>query len=279
MILTRREFLAVANAGIFASLASRSQAAAGQDRLASFWPRLLGRRPHDRGVSRHHELMRAGGAPEASAQPTSPPPEITPGQHPLKLSDGPDGLLYVPRGYKAGVATPLIVMLHGFGGSAQSLANTFPLADEFGVVILAPDSREITWDAILAGFGPDVDFIQAALAYTFTRCTIDQQRMALAGFSDGASYALSLGIGNGDFFSRLMAFAPGVMTPAEVRGKPRVFIAHGTDDIVMPIDDTSRRIVARLKQQGYDVTYREFDGGHRVPPAIVREAFKWFKEN
>jgi phospholipase/carboxylesterase len=213
------------------------------------------------------------------AQPTSAPVEITTGQHPLKLSNGPDGLLYVPRGYKAGVAAPLIVMLHGFSGTAQSVDHTFPLADEFGVVILAPDSREITWDAILGGFGPDVEFIQSALAYTFTHCTIDQQRMALAGFSDGASYALSLGIGNGDFFTHLMAFAPGVMTPAEVRGKPHLFITHGTNDSVMPIDDTSRRIVGKLKQLGYHVTYREFDGGHRVPPEIVREAFEWFKRN
>ena len=167
-------------------------------------------------------------------------------------------------------------MLHGFSGTAQSVARTFPLADEFGIIILAPDSRDITWDAILGGFGPDVDFILTALEYTFARCTIDRQRMALAGFSDGASYALSLGIGNGDFFSHLMAFAPGVMTPADVRGKPRIFISHGTHDTVMPIDDTSRRIVSRLTALGYDVTYREFDGRHGVPLPIVREAFEWF---
>ena len=44
----------------------------------------------------------------------------------------------------------------------------------------------------------------------------------------------------------------------------------------MPIDETSRRFVPRLKRLGYDVTYREYEGRHGVTPKIVREAFEWF---
>jgi phospholipase/carboxylesterase len=61
-----------------------------------------------------------------------------------------------------------------------------------------------------------------------------------------------------------------------MRGKPRVFVSHGTQDQVLPIDDTSRRIVPGLKARGYDVTYREFEGPHRVPPTIARDGFEWF---
>ena len=43
----------------------------------------------------------------------------------------------------------------------------------------------------------------------------------------------------------------------------------------MPIDETSRRFVPRLKSLGYDVTYREYEGAHRPSPPIVREAFQW----
>ena len=32
----------------------------------------------------------------------------------------------------------------------------------------------------------------------------------------------------------------------------------------------------RLKQAGYDVKFREFDGPHAVPPQIAREALEWF---
>jgi phospholipase/carboxylesterase len=204
--------------------------------------------------------------------------EITPGQHDLKLGDADrDGQLYIPRGYKADAAAPLMVMLHGAGNTGRGVSYAFPLADEFGVVVLAPDSRdEATWDMLLTGYGPDVEFIGAALKHTHSRCNIDRKRTALAGHSDGASYSLSLGLGTGETFGHVMAFSPGVMKPAEVHGKPRIFISHGLSDPIMPIDVTSRRFVPRLKNLGYDVTYREYEGRHGVTPAIVREAFEWF---
>ena len=204
--------------------------------------------------------------------------EITPGQHDLKLGEADrDGQLYIPRGYKPDTPAPLMVMLHGAGNTGRGVAYTFPLADEFGVVVLAPDSRdEATWDMLLTGYGPDVEFIGAALKHTFSRCNIDRKRTALAGHSDGASYSLSLGLGTGETFGHVMAFSPGVMKPAEVHGKPRIFISHGLSDPIMPIDVTSRRFVPRLRNLGYDVTYREYQGRHGVTPAIVREAFEWF---
>ena len=38
--------------------------------------------------------------------------------------------------------------------------------------------------------------------------------------------------------------------------------------------DTARR-EEQLKKEGYDVTYREHDGGHGTPPEIVREGMLW----
>jgi hypothetical protein len=112
-----------------------------------------------------------------------------------------------------------------------------------------------------------VEFIGAALKHTYRLCQIDRQRMALAGHSDGASYSLSLGLGTGDTFGHVIAFSPGVMKPAEVHGKPHIFISHGLSDPIMPIDVTSRRFVPRLKNLGYDVTYREYEGRHGVTQA------------
>lgn len=172
----------------------------------------------------------------------------------------------------------LVVMLHGASNRAQAMDYTFPLGDELGAIVVAPDSRSLrTWDALLGAFGPDVQFIDAALTFAFAHCAVDPKRLAVGGFSDGASYALSLGLGNGDFFSRIIAFSPGFIPPVAMRGRPRIFVSHGTKDQVLDVDDTSRRIVPGLKTRGYDVTYREFDGPHRVPPAIAREAFDWMR--
>jgi predicted esterase len=54
-----------------------------------------------------------------------------------------------------------------------------------------------------------------------------------------------------------------------------VFVSHGTRDRVLPIHACSRRLVPELRQTGYQVRYREFEGGHVIPPAIVLDAVAW----
>jgi phospholipase/carboxylesterase len=198
-----------------------------------------------------------------------------PGRYDLKLDNVRDGTAYVPQGYKAGVPTPLLIWLHGAGGQGNISTNLAAMADEFGVLVLAPDSREWTWDAILGRWGPDVEFLQLALKQTLGRYTVDRQRLWLGGFSDGASYSLSLGISYGDVFRKVFAGAPGVMQPIEANGKPPIFIAHGRQDPTRPIDETSRKFLPKLKALEYDVTYREYEGRHTLPPEILREVFEW----
>jgi phospholipase/carboxylesterase len=165
-------------------------------------------------------------------------------------------------------------MLHGSGGDARGgIDPLLPLADQAGVLLLAPDSRRPTWDVILGGFGPDVEFIDRALQFVFDRYRVDPERIAVEGFSDGASYALSLGLTNGDLFDSVIAFSPGFLSPGTRQGSPDVFISHGTEDRVLPIDSTSRRILPSL-QRRYNVHYEEFDGGHAVPSHLADLALK-----
>jgi predicted esterase len=221
-------------------------------------------------------LFAAMAATSRAARPRASGEELGPGPHPLGLDHERDGLIYVPRGYHAATPAPLLVLCHGAGGTAQATSYAFPMADAHGVIILAPDSRDQrTWDLMLGAYGPDADFLASALGRTLGLCAVDRERMAIGGHSDGASYALSFGIGTGDLFGRILAFSPGVMTPVRAVGKPRIFISHGTHDAVMPIDDTSRRFVPRLTALGYDVTYREYEGQHGVPPAVVDAGFDW----
>lgn len=201
------------------------------------------------------------------------------GLRPLGLEGGRDGLLYVPEGYRTDRPAPFALALHGAGGDAHGgLASLLPLADEYGFILLAPDARRATWDVIRGDYGPDVAFVDRALAQTFGRYAVDPALLAIGGFSDGASYALSLGLTNGDLFTHIIAFSPGFIAPAGQEGAPRVFISHGTGDEVLPIDVCSRRLAPELRRAGYDVTYREFDGPHTVPPGIAREAADWFIE-
>lgn len=196
----------------------------------------------------------------------------------LSLGSGGEGLLYVPAGYSPARPAPLVVVLHGAGSDARGgLAPLRELADDAGLMLLAPKSRGRTWDVILDGFGPDVAALDAPLAQVFKRYAVDLERIALGGFSDGASYALSLGLSNGDLFTHLIAFSPGFMAPAAKRGRPSIYVSHGVGDKVLPIESCSRRLVPALRRGGYRVDYREFAGGHTVPGPVARAAVKWLR--
>ena len=54
---------------------------------------------------------------------------------------------------------------------------------------------------LIGRYGSDIAFIDRALAQIFNRNAIDPSKVAIAGFSDGASYALSVGLTNGDLFT------------------------------------------------------------------------------
>ena len=194
----------------------------------------------------------------------------TAGTSPLGLEGGRDGLLSIPPGLTPEVTVPLLVALHGAGGAASQMIDLLrKAADRAGIVLLSPESRGPTWDVIRGAYGPDVAFIDRALRSVFDLVAIDPLRIAIAGFSDGASYALSLGIPNGNLFSDILAFSPGFMAPPGQAGTPKVFISHGTEDDVLPIDRCSRRLAPALRRAGYDLEYREFVGGHVVPEDMI----------
>jgi phospholipase/carboxylesterase len=214
------------------------------------------------------------------------PGKVEPGAAPIGLrapglAADRDGYLYVPATYGPDRPGPLVLLLHGAGEDARDgLALLRGQADAAGLILLAPASRDYTWDliALRGRYGLDVSAIDRALEQTFSHYAVDPARVAVGGYSDGASYALSLGLANGDLFTHVMAFSPGFLAPAGSSGTPRIFVSHGTRDGWLPIDSCSRRIVPRLESAGYEVRYREFEGGHVVPSRIGQEAVEWFEQ-
>jgi phospholipase/carboxylesterase len=194
----------------------------------------------------------------------------------LGLGSGRDGILYVPD-EAFNQDRPLIVLLHGSGADSHDIAGVLQgPSEEEKCILLVPDSREYTWDVLISGFGADVRLVDRALSVAFAQCRVDRSRIAIAGFSDGASYALSVGITNGDLFTHIVAFSPGFMIPPRIVDAPHIYMSHGVRDTVLPIERCSRRIVPTLKEWNYDVTYREFPDGHVVPEQVANEAMRWF---
>lgn len=199
----------------------------------------------------------------------------------LNIGNPRDGFIYIPSSYTLEKEFPLAVFLHGAGGSANNWSSFVSWAEEKNVVIIAIDSRSVTWDFVGGNYGPDVVFLDKTLKYTFERCKINPEKIALAGFSDGASYALSLGATNGNVFSHLIAYSPGFYERKDpLDGTPKIFISHGVNDSVLPSYISKNNIVPTFISFGYDVTYEEFMGGHEVPENIINLSLNdWFLES
>lgn len=219
-----------------------------------------------------------------------------PGASPLTLAAGETrldsgGYIYRPATLPAG-PRPLLVLLHGHSqDNGQFIRMLEPWANHCGAIIFAPRAKRITWDIIATAkrlessrsaprnapkkFGGDAGRIDAELQSLFAAAPVDPDKVAIMGFSDGASYALSLGLPNPDLFKWVIALSPGfALWPDQVALSQRVFIAHGQKDQRLAFANTRDGIVTPLKQAKVPVEFREFDGDHVMVGSIVREALK-----
>ena len=216
----------------------------------------------------------AGGTTAATTTTASSAERCAPGEHALTLANGQAARMHVTPGSGA---RALIVVLHGAGGTPASALDAFRGGwDEPGLVLIAPASKGQTWSILRSEQDLDLESVNLALAEAYERCRIDRRRLAVGGFSDGATYALTLGVSNGDLFPAVIAFSPGGIIAGEQRGVPRFFVSHGTLDDVLPIGRAGDAVVRKLRQAGYPVTYRRFRGGHEASPATSAAAVRWF---
>jgi phospholipase/carboxylesterase len=222
---------------------------------------------------------------ELSARPAPPPGATTgPGRH--RLRAGATAILYVPESIPSGASAPFLLLLHGAGGKGDDMIRKFRAqADTRGIILLAPDSADATWDVALSmsgsdrsppGFGRDIRRIDTLLTEAFSRVNADPQRVAVAGFSDGASMALSIGVHNAALFPATLAFSAGGVVPDWSGPTGRVFFSHGVKDSVLPIGIARDSLAPRLSATGFVVTFVPFDGGHSLPEPVLEQAMAWW---
>jgi phospholipase/carboxylesterase len=158
-------------------------------------------------------------------------------------------------------------------------------AGRCGCLLLSVQSGGATWDTVglvaRAGagrvtpdrlYGADVGRVERALATALKAADADKRSVILAGFSDGASYALSLGMANPQIFRGVVAIAPGFhLEPAAIDPRQRLFVAHSPQDRILPFERTRDATVAPLKRAGFDIRFRAFAGGHRVDRKVLAE--------
>jgi predicted esterase len=227
--------------------------------------------------------------------PVAQPPVTTPAGHLVHQSrvfELPDDAVgYIPA--SANLHPPLLVLLHGAGRDRLGMIQHFEAeADKRGIVLLAPTSRGPTWDAVgIAERVPSPDSplankmsrsfdtsrdskrVDAAIANLAKIVPVDRSRTVLAGFSDGATFALAMGMSRYEQFAAVIAWSPGIPIETEgpARGR-RVFVSHGRQDPLLSFETTCAGIVPLLRNEGAAVTFLPFDGVHEAPPR-VKDAF------
>ncbi|WP_051531606.1 alpha/beta hydrolase [Sphingomonas sp. URHD0057] len=216
-------------------------------------------------------------APQLSSRPAATAATLAPGE--TTLANG--AVAYRPASLPPGPA-PVLILLHGAGGyPLDFLEQMKPVADQRGLMLLFPHSRGRTWDFIqnLAAErdpwrgGLDAHRIDQSLGDLFARASVDRKRVVLLGFSDGASYGLSLGTANPQLFSAVVGLSPGMFVPPDrVDREQRIFIAHGRSDHVLAFQNTSETIVRQLRGGGANLVFRPFAGDHQIEGKVLLEA-------
>ena len=185
----------------------------------------------------------------------------------------PKAFAYLPTGVTT--PAPLIVLLHGAGGNAREFLDQFKrTADERRVILLSVQSNGRTWAVRKPNEREaDVVNIKAAIHELSGKTSVDAKRTTVMGFSDGASYALSVGMAYPAVFRTIVAFSPGyAFAPSRLDTDQRIFIAHSRRDPILPAENT-REMVKGLEAAGFNPDVRWFNGGHEIDPALKDAAF------
>ena len=211
------------------------------------------------------------------ARPGTPSqPPLAAGLHVLGLDRARDAHLFVPTGLDPAKPAPLIVMFHGKGQPANEVLGEWKRpAARRKCLVLAPSARSHTWNVDNGPGGPDAQFVDRALQAVFNRFAVDPAHIAAAGFSDGGTYALSIGLVNGDFFSDILAFAPIMYNAPNSVGQPKVFFSNGNKDPGAVLTNATS-MARQLRGDGYDVAFHEFNGGHWMDEDGVKRAMTRF---
>jgi phospholipase/carboxylesterase len=192
----------------------------------------------------------------------------------------------------------LLVLHHGRGSDEQDLIGLAPVLDpEERLHVVAPraplrvpGSPGYHWYLVPRVGYPDPDSFRAAereLAALhdelWERTGLGPDRTVLGGFSMGTVMSYALGLG-GDRpapagILALSGFVPtveGWQPSLEDRQGTRVLIAHGRQDMVIPVS-FARRAHELLEAAGFTVDYRESDAAHHVDPGDVPRVTAWLE--
>jgi dipeptidyl aminopeptidase/acylaminoacyl peptidase len=186
--------------------------------------------------------------------------------------------MYVPTAYNGTRGFPLIIALHGLGGTEDAFftgygSTTPPLAEQHGYIVAAPLGYRVDGSYGWGLGNPPADpatrrlqerseqDVMQVLELVKRQYKIDDNRIYLLGHSMGAIGTWKIGPKYPNIWAALAPISgSGVPATLErVRNVPEI-VVHGDDDRTVNVQG-SRTMVAKMKELGIDVKYIEVPGG------------------
>ena len=217
----------------------------------------------------------------APAVPAEPPSKILKGTDPATSRPY---CLYVPSGYKARKACPLVISCHGtvpYDRAEHQVREFQAVAEENGWIVAAPELKGtdgILGDGNEAVSGNEKEVL-SLLELLAGKYNIDRANVLLTGFSGGAFAAYGIGLRHPEAFSCLAIRSGNFnakVLPRELpaAAKKMLILIYYSQNDPGAITEQSKRAVQFLKEAGADPNVRMLEGaGHVRRPETAAEFF------
>jgi len=192
---------------------------------------------------------------------------------------------------------PLLILLHGYGSNEQELLSfAGELDDKYTILSLrAPyflDFGGYAWfnidftsegikiydeEEIQTSLKRVIDFIKEAK----NEFKVGKQKVVLAGFSQGAILSHLIALSYPELVDGVLAMSGFIrqnslltVAPKEDLTDLNIFITHGTQDMVIPIQQ-ARESKAFLSKIGLNYKYKEYPMAHGISPECLEDIIHW----
>jgi phospholipase/carboxylesterase len=178
---------------------------------------------------------------------------------------------------REGATLPMLVLIHGYGGTPEKMLQSFGnLSGSARVISLRggrSPHRGFIWFPIRVR-DPDLERLSAGLSAAGVRVAAQLEvltsrystrgKPVVAGFSQGAMIAFELGLRHPDSLGAsliLAGYYPPQSFPNEgpTPSTPPMLVIHGTADDVLPVEGM-RAAIAHVNSLGYGIKHWEYEG-------------------
>jgi predicted esterase len=205
-----------------------------------------------------------------------------------------------PDNLRPGTAYPLLIALHGAGGSADTVASLFKAtgsAQPFFFCVpeapyAVPSGRELSYVWFRPGSGqrrspPALqrklgdEYVLAVLDAVLTAYPVDPKRVFLMGFSQGGFLAYTAGLKHAELFAGVIPIGtwldPADFTAEEMKlaaAHTKFLILHSPDDLTVAAGE-ARASAAFLAKHGVPHEFVPYAGGHVLNAEIAQRIAAW----